>query len=282
MGAWFANFLASNGYRVIICDKNESAARKFAKRRRFRFMKSTRQAAELSDIILFATPTHATNTILRKLAGHIPKSTLLIEISSIKEPIRRTIQRLAKRGVQILSIHPMFGPGAKRLAGKVVLVAQEPQWNRAARNLLSILRKKGAKIIRSNLDDHDRIVATTLAFPHMMNFAFIETLKQAGFSLDTARAIGGTTFRLQLVVAEALYQESLQNEASILADNMYCRSVFATFAQQINQIRTAARKRPRSELMNRIRSDSAYVRKDPMFRTAYERFMAAVEASSHS
>lgn len=282
MGAWFANLLAANGYRVMICDKNESAARKLAKRRGFKFIKGETHAAELSDIIIFATPTHATNTALRKIAPHTPKTTLLVEISSIKEPLRRTIQTLTKRGVQILSIHPMFGPGAKTLTGKAILIAQEPRQSRLARNFQSIFRKKGAKIVRSNLNDHDRIVATTLALPHMMNFAFIETLKHAGLSLDKVRALGGTTFRLQLLVAEAQYHESLHNEASILADNKYCRGVFTTFTQQINQIRNTAQRKPQSELTNRIRNDAAYVRKDPMFRTAYERFAAAVEASSHS
>jgi prephenate dehydrogenase len=281
MGAWFANFLAANGYKVIICDKNEPAARKLAKRRRFKFISSETRAAELSDIIILAAPTGATKALLRRIVPHTPKTTLLVEISSIKEPVRRAIQSLTKRGVQILSIHPMFGPGAKNLAGKAILVAQEPPQSQFARNLLSIFSKKGAKIIRSNLNDHDQIVATTLALPHMMNFAFIETLKHAGVSFNKIRAIGGTTFRLQLLLAAALCHESPYNEASILADNKCCRSVFATFAQQINQIRNTAQKRPRSELMNRIRNDAAYVRKDPMFRTAYERFTAAVEAPSH-
>lgn len=282
MGAWFANFLAANGYKVMVCDKNESAARKLAKKRGFKFIKDETRAAELSDIFIFATPTHATNTILKKIAPRTPKTTLLVEISSTKEPLRRTIQSLTKHGAQILSIHPMFGPGAKTLTDKAIIVAQEPRKPRLARNFLSTFRKKGAKIIRSSLNDHDRTVATTLAFPHMMNFAFIETLKQAGLPLNKARAIGGTTFRLQLLVAEALYHESPHNEASILADNKYCERVLTTFTQQINQIRYTAQRKPQSELVNRIRKDAAYVRKDLMFRTAYERFTAAVEASNAS
>lgn len=282
MGAWFADFLAANGYEVMICDKNESAARKLAERRGFKFIKSQTRAAELSDVIMIATPTHATKTVLERIAPHTRKTTLLVEISSTKETLRQAILSLKKRGVQILSIHPMFGPGAKNLAGKAIIVAQEPQQRRTARNFLSIFRKNGAKIIRSNLNEHDRIVAATLAIPHLMNFAFVETLKDAGLSLDRARVVAGTTFRLQLLIAEALYHESLHNEASILADNRHCRGLFSTFTQQINQIRNASQKRPQSELMKRIRNDIVYVRRDPMFRTAYERFVAAVEASTNS
>jgi prephenate dehydrogenase len=280
MGGWFADFLAANGYRITLCDKNEPAARKLAKSRGFKFTRDETHAAETSDTIIFATPTHATIPALKKIAPHTTKGALLVEISSVKEPLRPTIQTLTKRGAQILSIHPMFGPGAKSPAGKTILVAQEPTHSPRARKFLSTFRKKGAKIIRSNLNDHDRLVATTLALPHMMNFAFIETLKHAGLSIDRAREIGGTTFRLQLLVAEAQYHESLHNEASILGDNKHCRRVFTTFTQQINQIRNTAQKRPQSDFMNRIRNDAAYVRKDPTFRTTYERFAAAAEAST--
>jgi prephenate dehydrogenase len=280
MGAWFANFLAADKYRVMICDKNEPAARKFAKKHGFKFVKSETHAAEVSDIIVLATPTHVTNILLKKIASHMPRTTLLVEISSIKEPVMRNIETLTRHGTQILSIHPMFGPGAKNLTNKAVIVAQEPRESQLAKRLLSALRKNGAKIIECDLGKHDRIVAATLVLSHFMNFAFIETLKHVGFSLDRAREIGGTSFKLQLLLAEALCHENLSNETSILADNRYSAEVYGAFAQQIDQIRDAIQRKRQSELMNRLRSDAAYVRNDRLFRTAYQRFIAAAEVSS--
>jgi len=281
MGAWFANFLAANGYKVIICDKSEFAARKLAKRHGFKYVRSETQAAELANIIILATPTYTTASILRRILPHISNDALLVEISSIKEPLVPTIRSLTKHGADILSIHPMFGPGAKNLEGKAILVAQEPRRNTSARDLLSIFRKKGANIIRTTLNDHDRIVASTLGLPHLMNFAFIETLKQAGLSLRSARAMGGTTFGLQLLIAESLYHEGLHNEASILAAK-YCRQAAAAFAERVSQLKMATHRSSQNELAKRIRNDAAYVRKDPMFRDAYELFAAAVEASTHN
>jgi prephenate dehydrogenase len=279
MGVWFADFFAANGCRVMICDKNESQARKLAKRRKFKFIKRHAKAAELSDIIILATPTYSTNSVLKKIVPHISKTTLLVEISSFKEPIRKTIQGLTKSGVPVLSIHPMFGPSARNLADKAVIVVQEPRENPIARSFLSMLRKSGANIVRSNFREHDRIVAMTLALPHLMNFAFLETLRNTSLSLSEARVIGGTTFRLQLLLAEALYHENLHNETSILADGKYSRKLYAAFAQRVDQLRHAARSDNQRELMTYLRKEHAYVRKDPMFLSAYERFAAAVEAA---
>jgi len=277
MGTWFANFLATNGYEIVIYDKKERAARRLARKRGFRFANSETQAAELSDITILATPTHTTKTLLPKIASRTSRSKLLVEISSTKQPLQGTIQALVRRGFKILSIHPMFGPGTKSLVGKAVIVTQDPLEARLAKDFLTVLKCKGARIVRSDLRRHDRMVATTLSLPHLVNFAFIQTLRRSGLSFTEARAVGGTTFKLQLLVAEALYRESIHNEISILADNEYSSAVFATFAQQINRIRNATHTGSRSVLVNQLKKESAYVKKDKLFRTAYERFTRAAE-----
>jgi prephenate dehydrogenase len=278
MGAWFANFLSANGYNVTICDKNTSACRNLAKKKGFRFVKNPIEAAQVSEIVLLATPTPITKSMLEKIASQTTPTKLLVEISSIKKPVRKTIQKLTRHGTKIMSIHPMFGPGARSLKDKSIIVAQEPRDSAPARKLLSTFSKRGGKTIRSTLESHDQLMATVLGLPHVMNLAFIETIRQAGLSLDKAREIGGTTFKLQLLMAEALYHESTENEASILTDNKYNKRMFAAFVHQIKQVRDITRKKARSKLLNRLRSDGSYVRNSKLFGTAYERLVAAVEA----
>ncbi|MGA3108001.1 MAG: prephenate dehydrogenase [Candidatus Bathyarchaeia archaeon] len=281
MGSWFADFLSANGYRIIICDRENRLARGSANRKGFEFMTNEIAAAQLSQLVILTTPTHVTVPILKRIEPHISRRTLLVEISSVKEPIKRTIRGLAKRGFQILSIHPMFGPGpAKNLAGKAIIIAHQPRGSKAASNFLSLFRKRQANIIPSNLEDHDQIVAATLALPHFMNFAFINTLKGTGLTPNQARAIAGTTFRLQLLVAEELYHERLENEVSILADNKYSTQLFKEFVKHTNTMRNTIHNRTRSNLIRNLREGAAYVRKDNLFSTAYDRFTAAVEASN--
>jgi len=282
MGAWFANFLAANGYKVIIYDKNAPAARRLARKSGFKFASSEARAEDLSDIVVFATPTHTTKTLLAKMATRTHPSRLIVEISSTKETLRSTIVALSRRGVGILSIHPMFGPGAdaESLVGKPIIVAHEPRESRLAKEFLRVLKRKRVRIIRTDLKTHDRMVATTLSLPHLVNFAFIQTLRRSGFSLNEVRALGGTTFRLQLLIAEALCRESLHNETSILADNKHSRAVFASFAEQISQMRNLTRRRKQGVLMNQLRKDTAYAQRDRLFRTAYERFTQAVELAT--
>ena len=281
MGSWFADFLSANGYRIIICDRKKPIALRTPNRKGFTFMENETDAAQLSQLVVLATPTHATIPIIKRIEPHISRGTLIVEISSVKEPLRRTITGLARRGFQILSIHPMFGPGtAKNLTGKSIIVAHQPRGSKAVRDFLSLFAKRGATIIPSDLENHDRIVAATLALPHFMNFAFIKTLKDTGLSPNQARDIAGTTFRLQFLVAEELYHERLDNEASILIDNKHSMRLFKQFVKQTNTLQNTIRNRNRSNLIRSLEEGATYVRKDILFGTAYDRFMAAVDASN--
>jgi len=282
MGSWFADFLSANGYQIIICDRENRATQRSAKRNGFKFMKNEAAAVQLSELVVLATPTHVTVRILKRIEPYLSRRTLLVEISSVKEPLKNTIRVLARRGFQILSIHPMFGPGpAKNLAGKAMIIAHQPWGSKAARDFVSLFRKRRVTVISSDLEDHDRMIAATLALPHFMNFAFIKTLKASGLTLNQARSIAGTTFRLQLIVAEELYHEGFENEVSILVDNKYSTQLLKQFVKHTNMMRSTIYKKNRSNLTRSLEEGATYVRKDPLFSMAYERFTAAVEASKN-
>jgi prephenate dehydrogenase len=280
MGSWFADFLNSNGYSVIVCDREKATARKLARRNGYKFMGDVTNAAELSQIVVLATPTLTTKSLLRRIEPHISKTTLLVEISSVKAPLKETLERLRRRGVAVLSIHPMFGHGTKHPAGRLIIVAQQPAKNREAAKFISLFKRRGAKIFQTDLANHDRVVAVTLALPHFVNFAMVNTMKASGMAPGQARDVGGTTFKLQLVVAEALYHERLSNEVSILADNRYALEVLDSFAEQVNRIRAEIKSGDSRKLLRDLKRGAGYVREDALFSSAYDRFNAAVEASN--
>ena len=278
MGAWFASFLKKSGYRIIICDKNISKT--FARKKGFLFLEDPKLAVQPAQLVILATPTHLTKNILLEIEPHLPNRTLLVEISSIKEPIRRTLQRMKKQGVAVLSIHPMFGPGTKNIAGKIVITALVPRHNLVATKFLSLFKRKGARIVRSDLAEHDRFAAITLALPHFMNIAMAQTLRSHGIGPSKLRAVAGTTFRLQLTIAEAIYHESFSNEASILMDSKLSLNVLKAFLKQSNRTLSMLSRGSRTGLIRDLKKGRSYLRRDETFSSAYARFSVAVEAMS--
>jgi prephenate dehydrogenase len=274
MGNWFARFLKANGYTVILTDKNRQAAKTLSKRYGFQFLSNQLEAASKAQVIILATPTKVTSAVLQQIAPAMKPTTLIVEISSIKRPIVGTIRKLQKKGIAILSIHPMFGSGTTTIKGRRILVVTRPQ-NYEARRILSIFRMNGAGIIRCTLKKHDALASTILTLPHFINISLIETLKSLGVKLNEISLVAGSTFQLQLLLAEAIYNEDYDNEVSILGDckttaiEEYKRQTEAVF-KMVNM--------PRS-LERLLRSGRKFVENHKQFATSHRRFNAAVQAS---
>ena len=273
MGNWFARFLKANGYTVILTDKNRQAAKTISKRYGFQFLSNQLEAASKAQVIILATPTKITSAVLQQIAPAMKPTTLIVEISSIKRPIVGTIRKLQKKGIAILSIHPMFGSGTTTIKGRRILVVTRPQ-NYEARRILSIFRMNGAGIIRCTLKKHDALASTILTLPHFINISLIETLKSLGVKLNEISLVAGSTFQLQLLLAEAIYNEDYDNEVSILGDckttaiEEYKRQTEAVF-KMVNM--------PRS-LERLLRSGRKFVENHKQFATSHRRFNAAVQA----
>lgn len=275
MGSWCARFLKANGYTVIITDKNVRAGEIFAKRYGLEFLSNQLVAVHRARVVVVATPTKVTSTILDQLANELKQNTLVIEMSSIKAPVLRSIRRLRKNGIEILSIHPMFGPGVRKMNGRCVLAVTMPQHPEANR-ILSIFRKNGARIIHCTPQRQDSLASIILALPHFMNVSFIETLKSLRVNLDEVNSVAGTTFQLQLLLAEEIYNEDFDNELSILRD---CRmTALKIFNHHSSTLLKRATAQPKS-LVRLLKSGRKFAETERHFATSYERFNAAVEAS---
>ena len=274
MGNWFARFLKANGYTVILTDKNRQAAKTLSKRCGFQFLSNQLEAASKAQVIILATPTKVTSAVLQQIAPAMKPTTLIVEISSIKRPIVGTIRKLQKKGIAILSIHPMFGSGTTTIKGRRILVVTRPQ-NYEARRILSIFRMNGAGIIRCTLKKHDALASTILTLPHFINISLIETLKSLGVKLNEISLVAGSTFQLQLLLAEAIYNEDYDNEVSILGD---CKTTAIEEYKRQTETVFKMVNMPRS-LERLLRSGRRFVEAHEHFATSYRRFNAAVQAS---
>lgn len=275
MGSWFTKFLKSNGYHVIVSDRNIQAGRTCARRLGIDFVSDYLVAAKTSDIVILATPTNVSDRILKRLGRELQKGTLLVEISTMKDPLRHTISVLQKQGFPVLSIHPMFGSGTKNLEGRSILVVSKTR-HRMATQLLAILRRLGARIVPCSIDKHDILASILIALPHLMSISLIETLRFLRVSMKDINRASGTTFRLHSLVAESIYQEGFVNEISILVG---CKSsVLKAYNQQVRSILSIIRTNP-EQLSDILNAGRRFVEDDTRFADSYERFNAAVQAA---
>ena len=139
------------------------------------------------------------NEVLIDLAERKPRG-VVVDIGSLKSPLKIGLKRLVEAGCKVTSIHPMFGPDTRLLSGRHVVFCDVgvPEATRAAR---ALFQSTMAEQHEMSIDDHDRLMAYVLGLSHALNLAFFTALAESGELVPRLQKMSSTTFDAQLRVA---------------------------------------------------------------------------------
>jgi chorismate mutase/prephenate dehydrogenase len=212
MGAWFAQFLASQGFAVEIADPSEAPSP-------FPRVADWSSNRLDQDLIIVATPMKIAGGILLALAERKPNG-LIIDIGSLKSPSRAGLRQLVAAGCKVTSIHPMFGPDTRLLSGRHVVFCNvgAPEATREARALFASTMAEQTEM---SIDEHDRLMAYVLGLSHALNLAFFTALADSGELVPRLQKMSSTTFDAQLKVASLVATDNPHLYFEIQALNDY-------------------------------------------------------------
>ncbi len=212
MGAWFVRFLESQGFSVVVADPNVTGDMQDAV--------ADWQELDLDhDLIIVAAPIQITADILEALAGRRPAG-VVIDIGSLKTPLRHGLKALVEAGCRVASIHPMFGPDTRLLSGRHVIFVNLGDADAVgeARRLFAATM---AEQIEMTLEEHDRLIAYVLGLSHALNLAFFTALAESGELVPRLKHMSSTTFDAQLKVASLVAHDNPHLYFEIQALNEY-------------------------------------------------------------
>ncbi len=248
MGGWFAEFLASQGFRVAIADPQGGLPG-------FDVVLDWQTDALDFDLIVLATPLSATAQLLQVLAQRAPRS-LIFDIGSLKTPLRAGLDALVKAGCRVTSLHPMFGPDTELLSGRHVIFIDlgNPSALAEAQDLFAPTM---AERVVMDLDEHDRLIAYVLGVSHALNIAFFTALADSGEAAPRLARLSSTTFDSQLEVASRVAAESPDLYFEIQSSNDYGSESLLALQRALERLVTAVRTKNSQEftaIMNRGRA----------------------------
>ena len=230
MGAWFAQFLSSQGFAVEVADPASSAAGA-------PHVADWHNTDLKHDYIVLATPLGITDAILRDLALRRPPG-VIFDVGSLKSPLRAGLMALKSHGCKVTSLHPMFGPDTELLSGRHVIFVDlgHAAALASARELFSSTM---AEQVVMSLDDHDRLIAYVLGLSHALNIAFFTALAESGEAAPKLARMSSTTFDAQLDVAARVAQDSPELYYEIQSLNDYGAESLEALSQAVERVRTA-------------------------------------------
>lgn len=248
MGGWFAEFLASQGFRVAIADPKGGLSG-------FDIVEDWRNDPLDFDLIVLATPLSATTPLLEFLAQRAPRG-LIFDLGSLKTPLRAGLDALVKAGCRVTSLHPMFGPDTALLSGRHVIFIDLGHAE-ALQEAQQLFAPTMAERVVMGLDEHDRLIAYVLGLSHALNIAFFTALADSGEAAPRLAKLSSTTFDSQLEVASRVAAESPDLYYEIQSLNQYGGESLLALQQAVERLVTTVKAGNAEEftaMMNRGRA----------------------------
>lgn len=223
MGRWFARFFANQGHQVVIHDPRPGDD--------FPAATSLADGLAAASLAVVATPLGRVAAVLEEIAA-LGFAGTLFDIASLKGHLAPAFARLRECGIAATSVHPMFGPGARTLADKVICLCDTGNATATAR-VEALFRDTAATLVRLSLDEHDRIAAYVLGASHLLNLLFARVLEQSGLERRDLEAVGSTTFQAQMATTATVVGDNPELYFDIQRLNPYTPQVHAGFARTL-------------------------------------------------
>jgi len=247
MGQWFVRFLSNQEFNVDISDINTDDDNNV-----------DYQTGELEyDYIIVAAPIAASAEIIQNLAKLKPQG-IVLDVGSIKSPLKLPLMQLVDAGCKVVSIHPMFGPDIKLLSNKHVIFINLGDLD-SVNKVKALFKPTMVEQIDMQLEDHDRLVAYILGLSHVINIAFMSVLSESGEAADTLAQLSSTTFDAQLSIGENVVSENPHLYFEIQKLNNYSKSTLNALGDAVQRIITVVNNDQEQAFVNIMEKAQNYV-----------------------
>ena len=267
MGKWFANYFNKIGFEVTGFDTNDNIKEKFILK-----ANSLIGAILKTDYVLLCTPTKNTPEIIRLIAKEMKHGSYLIEISSQKSKTAQTLMKTPAK-VNPICIHPMFGPGTKKIDGKnmIIIPIKDVKKELDAAKLLF----PKADFVTIDASEHDKKIAVILGLTHLINIAFANILAKDE-KISLTEKMSGSTFKIQKIVTESILTESPELIETIVS-NPEMRKYGEEFWKDIGKLLTDSQEGKSEEIIDYIKSSQKRISKNIDLDKSYKKLSAMIK-----
>ncbi|MDI9570531.1 MAG: prephenate dehydrogenase/arogenate dehydrogenase family protein [Pseudomonadota bacterium] len=236
MGRWFADFFRRAGYPVVTTGRTHGPD--FA------------SLAAACPVVVVSVPMAVTEEVIGKIGPCLPRESLLMDLTSLKEgPVQAM---LAASVSEVIGLHPLFGPGVSSLSGQNIAVcpARGDSW---LPWLKEILEKNGARLVETTPARHDEVMAVVQALNHFLAAVLGRAIAAAGIAPEELRDFSTPVFRNRLDHLQRLLSHP-DLYAHLIAHNPYGKSAIISNICHLEDLLAPVREGDAAALEDRLRA----------------------------
>jgi len=253
MGMLLAHILKDKVEIIHIVSRDVGRAQKAAKELNVSWLPL--EKAHQSNIVIVSVPIQETVKICKSIGQKMHEQSLLVELASLKTGITETIKNSIPNSVEYLSLHPLFGPQVKDIAGKR-FVAVDPASGSLTAEFLEMLQECGAYIKKATVEEHDLAMGSIQVLHHFALITFSSALSKFteanGLSEYLTESIEKTLQNIQNIHENWNTIYAIQ---SLNPNAQKAREILAEVAKQSVDVKNIA-KEPLNQTINLLRKPS--------------------------
>lgn len=271
MGSWFTNYFARRGLSVSAYDVNKKMLKASGS---VRFASSIASCVKDADFVLVSVPVRMTPKVIIECTKNMKAGAVISEISSVKHGVFRALRQTPGR-VKPLCIHPMFGPGAsQKMQPKILLVPVRNE--QAELKIVHEVFENAAIKVLPDAKAHDRSIATVLGLTYFSNIVFAKVVSTDDISM--LKQISGTTFGLQLLIAESILASEPDLVAALVQENPYAKRCIRQYLKAASTVARMASAKDSRELKADLKKIRSKLQKWQDLQESYRRMYKIIES----
>lgn len=235
MGRLFSRIFRNDGFEVVItgprAEKGEAAAKELC----VVFQSDNKKAAASADVVIITVQIRRTLDVIKEVAPVVKPGALLTDLTSVKKDPCEAMVKFSKPGVEIIGMHPVFGPMMGDFKGQnfILCKIRGDEWFSW---LKEYLEKKGARITVATPEEHDEVMGVVQGMTHFMLFSAGKTLKDLNFDLSNSKKFASPVYQLILDLVGRILAQDPAMYCEIQLNNKGTSKVRKTFIESCQRI----------------------------------------------
>lgn len=260
LGKWIAQELKKDNFNITITSRNKTSGEKVANKLNVNYTDDNIEAVKNSDITIFSVPIEYMVDTIKQVAPHAQKGSLLVDVTSVKTETAETLTKYAPSNVNILPTHPMFGPRITSLDGQVVILTPVAErcdiWYE---KVLHYLNKKGAKIVISTPQEHDKTMSVVQGLTHFSYISIASTIQQLQISVKKSREFASPVYSLMLDMISRIVSQNPYLYYSIQKSNPKTQYARGELIKQMQYLSNLINNNEEEEFVKNMSSSARYL-----------------------
>lgn len=241
MGSWLCRFLALVGHHVAVVDPAWTDLAPEQER-----WASLDRVDDLDRYraVVVAVPLARTPEVIDQITARRPRGAI-VEIASIKSHLETALDAAERSGIDVCSLHPMFGPSKSPYEPLTFVLASRSDPDRERTFVETLLRHPYTDLVAIPFARHDRLMGWLLGLAHLTGMVFGSALTRSGLDRRELDACASTTFRRQAATALSILSEDPDLYLDIQRLNPHREEVYRATREALEDLIAAVEHRDR-------------------------------------